>query len=165
MLTKKVEEALNQQVQEEMYSAYLYLAMAAFACKENFFGFAHWMKIQSQEEWGHAMKIFDHILERDGKVRLAEIKRPPHDFKSIRNMIELALKQEQKVTEQIHQLYELAGKEKDYATQVMLQWFVKEQVEEEASVKAIVEKARMIPDQSSAILFLDKSLLKRGPEK
>lgn len=165
MMTKKVEEALNQQVQEEMYSAYLYLAMAAFACKENFFGFAHWMKLQSQEEWSHAMKIYNYLLERDGKVRLAEIKKPPHDFKSIRNMIELTLNHEQKVTEQIYRLYELAGKEKDYATQVMLQWFVNEQVEEEATVKAIVEKTRMIPDQSSAILFLDKSLLKRGQEK
>lgn len=165
MLNKKVFDALNIQMQEEFYSAYLYLAMAAFASVANFKGFANWMRLQSEEEWGHAIKIYDYILERGGEVKLQEIKKPAYTFKSIRNMMDVTLKHEQRITERIHNLYDLAHKEKDHATSIMLQWFVNEQVEEEASVRDIVERMKMIPDSATALLYLDKELKKRGTEK
>lgn len=161
MLNRKMEEALNTHIQEEIFSSHLYLSMAAYSAHLNLKGFAHWMKLQSKEEMNHAMKLFDYIIERGGKALLGEIKQPPHDFQSVENMIEMTLKHERGVTAMINKLYELSFQEKDYPTQVMLQWFVKEQVEEEASISEIFEKLKMIEKKSSAILYLDKALGKR----
>lgn len=161
MLNKKMEEALNAQIQEEIYSSYLYLSMAAYCAQKNFLGFAHWMKIQSKEEWGHAIKLLDYLNDRGGAVVLREIKKPPHDFKSIRNVIEMTLEHEKNVTGLIHKLFETAGSVKDYATQSLLQWYINEQVEEEAGVSLILEKIKMIADKSSGLLYLDKELGKR----
>lgn len=161
MISKTMETILNDHIQEEIYSSYLYLSMASYAAGLNFHGFAHWMKLQSKEEWGHAMKMFDYVIERGGRSILKEIKKPPHDFKSIFNMMTTTLEHEKKVTGLINKLYDAAGKEKDPATQVMLQWFLTEQVEEEAQITDILAKMKMFPESSSAILYLDKQLAKR----
>lgn len=161
MLNKKMEEALNRHMQEEIGSSYLYLSMAAWFLKENLNGFAHWMKIQSKEEWGHAMKFFEYIHERGAHVRLEELAKPEGDFESARDVIEKTFAHEKKVTALVNKLYELAGKEKDFATQEMLHWFLKEQVEEEAGVSLLLEKIKMIADKGSALLYLDKELAKR----
>lgn len=161
MLSNKIETALNNQVQSEIYSSYLYLAMAAYCAGEGFHGFAHWFKSQSKEEWGHAMKIFEYVLSRGGHSELKAIKAPPSSFRSIPDTMQQTLKHEQAVTHSINALYELAGKEKDYATQVALQWFVTEQVEEEAGVQEILQKIDLLKQSPSGLLYLDKELKKR----
>ncbi|MDP2600178.1 MAG: ferritin [Deltaproteobacteria bacterium] len=161
-LNKKMEGALDAQLQLEAYSSYLYLSMSAFCHSINLKGFGHWMRQQSHEEHHHAMKIFDYMVERGNWVSLLALEKPAHAFKSVRDVIESSLAHEQKVTAQIHKLYELAGQQKDYATQMMLQWFITEQVEEEATVKEILEKLKRISDKGSAILYLDKELGKRA---
>ena len=161
MTAFKMEGALNAHVQEEIYSSYLYLSMAAYCHDLGFNGFAHWLKIQSKEEWGHAMKLYDFIIERGGRVLLNEIKKPPHDFKSIHAMVQQVLGHEQKVTAELGKLYEESGKSKDHASQIMLQWFVQEQVEEEASVNEILQKLKLVGEKSSSILYLDKEMKKR----
>ena len=161
MTTFKMENALNAHAQKEFYSSYLYLSMAAYSHELGFNGFAHWLKIQSKEEWGHAMKLYDYIIERGGRVLLHEIKKPPHDFKSIHSMVQQVLDHEQKVTAELGKLYEESGKAKDHASQIMLQWFVQEQVEEEASVSEILQKLKLVGEKSSSILYLDKEMKKR----
>ncbi|MBI4124899.1 MAG: ferritin [Deltaproteobacteria bacterium] len=157
----KMEKALNDHIAEEIYSGYLYLAMAAFCYEKGLNGFAHWMKLQSKEEWGHAMKIYDFIVQRGGRVQLKEIKKPPADFGSAHPMMKQVLAHEQKVSAALNKLYEEAGRLKDNATQVMLQWFVGEQVEEEAQVNDILVQLQFISDKSSAIFFIDRHLGKR----
>lgn len=162
MLSAKIQESLNAHIQEEVYSSYLYLSMSAFSLHLNLKGFAKWMKIQAEEEMKHAMKMFDYIVERGGRVLLKEIKKPPHDFKSAHNMMEETLEHEKKVTGLLNKLFETSQSAKDHATQIMLQWFIAEQVEEEAAVSEILQKLKLIADKSSAILYLDKELGKRG---
>lgn len=157
----KMEKALNDHIAEEIYSSYLYLAMAASCYEKGLNGFAHWMKIQAKEEWSHAMKIFDFIVQRGGRVELKEIKKPPADFGSAHKMMQQVLTHEQKVSAALNQLYEEAGRRKDNASQVMLQWFVSEQVEEEAQIQDILNQLQFISDQSSAIFFIDRHLGKR----
>lgn len=161
MPSTNIEAALNAQIQEEIYSSYLYLAMAAYCHSVNLNGFAHWMKIQSSEESKHAMKLYDFVVQRGWRVLLKEIKKPPHNFKSVTEMMEQTLEHESRVTGLFNKLYEDASKAKDYATQVLLQWFISEQVEEEASVSEILQKLRLIADKSSAIIYLDKEMKKR----
>lgn len=161
MLNKKVETALNDHMAKEMASSYLYLSMAAYFLGENLNGFAHWMKIQAKEEWTHAMKFFDYIHARGGRAKLESMAKPKANFESALKVVEETCEHEKKISAWIHQLYELAGHEKDFATQAMLQWFLNEQVEEEASVSHILEKLKIIPEKSSAILYLDKELGKR----
>ena len=156
MLSPKMEKALNDQIQSEFYSSYLYNAMAAYCHNIHLHGFAHWMKLQGKEEQGHAMKLFDYVIERDGEVVLKAIQAPPQKFKSIAEIFDKSLQHEKAVTGQIHDLYELAQKEKDYATQISLQWFVTEQVEEEAAIQDIVTKLKMISSSSNSLLYLDK---------
>lgn len=163
MLNKKMEETLDNQLKLEVFSSYLYLSMSAFCHGINLKGFGHWMRQQAHEEHHHAMKIFDYMIERGNRVSLSALEKPVHNFKSVHDVMEKALEHEQKVTGQIHKLYELSGQQKDYATQIMLQWFVNEQVEEEATVQAIIDKLKLIPEKSSAILYLDKELGKRPP--
>ncbi len=161
MNTFKMEKALNDHILEEMYSSYLYLAMAASAHNLGLNGFAHWFKIQSKEEWGHAMKMFEFIIQRGGRVALKDIKKPPHDFGTPHAMIKKTYEHEQKVSALLNKLYEEAGRIKDNATQVMLQWFIQEQVEEEAQVAELLQKFNYISEKSSAILYLDKEMKKR----
>ena len=130
MLSKAMQDAINEQIKNELYSAYLYLSMAAYSEANNLSGFAHWMRAQSQEEVEHAMKFFEFVNERGGRVVLHAIDQPPVDFESPVKIFEETLNHERKVTAMINSLYELALEEKDYAAQVMLHWFIDEQVEE-----------------------------------
>jgi ferritin len=161
MISKKVETALNDQIQKEIYSSYLYLSMAAQLASINLNGFAHWMKIQTTEETKHAMKIYEHVNERNGKVVLQQIDAPPSTWKSPKEMFQDAYQHEQKVTESINTMVELAKAEKDNATEVFLQWFVSEQVEEEASTNNILQKLQLLGDNPAALLMLDAELNKR----
>jgi ferritin len=164
MISKKMQDALNGQINAEMYSAYLYLAMNAYFQSINFNGFAQWMKVQCQEEMGHAMKIYDFITERGGRVVLESIDKPQGEWKSPLAAFEAAYKHEQKVTGLINNLVELAKKERDHATDIFLQWFVTEQVEEEKNASDIVTKLQMLKDSAGSMFMLDKELGKRTAE-
>ena len=167
MLSKKIETALNKQMNLEMYSSYIYLAIAAYFDEKNLEGFAHWMKLQAQEELMHSIKIFDHILERDGKVKLMDVKAPPATWKSPLAACEAALKHEKLNTKQINSLMDLSYAEKDHASKTFLQWFVDEQVEEEASATALVERLKMVGNSGGGLFMLDRQLASRqlGPQE
>jgi len=165
MIGKRVETALNDQMQKEVYSSYLYLAMAAHFESQNLKGFAHWMQIQSQEEYGHAMRIYKHLIERGGRVVLKPIEAPQSKWDSPRKVFEDAYKHEQKVTRSINDLMELSKAEKDHATEIFLQWFVNEQVEEEASAFEIVQKLQLVGNEASVLFVLDSELGKRAASK
>ena len=162
MISKAVEGAINEQIKKEFYSAYLYLSMAAHFEEQNLGGFAHWMRVQFQEEQGHALKFYDYVHERGGTVQLLAIEQPPAEWKSALELFDQVLEHEQQVTASIYKLYELAGKENDYATQIMLQWFITEQVEEEKNATQIIEDLKLIDAHGTAVLMLDKQLGKRG---
>ncbi len=162
MLPKKVQDALNQQINHELYSSYLYLAMAAHFESTNMPGFAHWMRVQSGEETEHGMKFYHYIFERGGKVFLDAIAKPPTDYKTPLDTMKKVLEHEKKVTGTIEALYELALKEKDYATQVLLHWFIKEQVEEEKNATEIIEMLKAIGDAPAGLAMLDSRLGARG---
>lgn len=161
MLNKTIQDAMNEQIKNELYSAYLYLSMSAYCESINLPGFAHWMRMQEQEEKMHAMKFYDYIHERGGRVVLQAIDQPPAEFQSPLDILEKTLEHEQKVTAMINDLYALAVQEKDYASQIFLQWFVTEQVEEEDSVSQIIETLEMIGDNRHALLMLDRELSAR----
>lgn len=156
MLTQAVQEAINNQIKSELHSAYVYLAMTAYCESLNLPGFAQWMRMQSREELSHAMKLFDYVNDRGGRVALQAIDAPPLDFKSPLEMVQEVLQHERKVTAMINALYEVAIKEQDYATQVHLQWFLTEQVEEEKNAGEIVERVKMAGAQPAALLLLDR---------
>ena len=164
MLSKKMLDEMNIQIREELYSAYLYLSMAAHFESANLPGFARWMRMQADEERQHAMKFFDQILDRGGKVTLQTINQPPADFAAPQAIFEQVLQHEQHVTARIHKLYDLAVADKDYATQVFLNWFVTEQVEEEKNATETLETLKLIGEKSNAIFQLDHRLGKRGEE-
>jgi len=161
VFSKVVRDAMNEQIKHELYSAYLYLSMAAYSESINLPGFANWMRLQAQEELDHAMKFYDFIHERGGHVVLQAIDQPPAEFASPTDLFEKTLEHEQKVTGLIHNLYALAVKENDYAGQIFLQWFVTEQVEEEKSAGEILEMLKMIGDKGQALLMLDRQLAQR----
>jgi ferritin len=162
MLSQTLQDAINEQIKNEFYSAYLYLAMSAHFETGHLPGCARWMRLQSQEEATHAMKLFDFVHERGGRVVLQAIEQPLAKFGSPVDVFQQALEHERKVTGSIHRLYALAAKENDYATQVMLQWFVEEQVEEERTASDIVEQLKRIGDEPAALFMLDKELGARG---
>ena len=162
MLGKAVQDAMNEQMKNEFYSGYLYLSMAAYAESKNLPGFAHWMRVQAQEETAHAMKFFDYICERGGRVALEAIDQPQVLFTSPLNLFETTLAHEKKVTGMIHDLYALAVEEKDYASQIFLQWYVSEQVEEEKNASEIVERLKMVGDKGQALVMMDRALAARG---
>ena len=164
MLSKAVQDAINEQIKNELYSAYLYLSMSAHFEANNLPGFARWMRLQAQEEQGHAVKFFDYMHDRGGVVRLQAIDQPPAEWKSSLALFEQVLEHEQLVTGMIHRLYELAAKENDYATEIMLQWFITEQVEEEKNAAQIIDTLKLIDAHGTAVLMLDKQLGKRGKE-
>ncbi|WP_292367594.1 ferritin [Methanoregula sp. UBA64] len=161
MLSKTIEEALNKQVNRELYSSYLYLGMSAWFETQNLKGFAGWMMVQSGEERNHAMKIYEYIIARQGKVSLGEIEAPKAKWTSAGKVFEEVYAHEQKVTGMIDALVDLAVKEKDHATFEMLQWFVKEQVEEEANAATICEKIKTVGDIPGHLFYLDHELSKR----
>jgi ferritin len=163
MIGKKVEAALNDQIRKEMYSSYLYLSMAAQFASMNLGGFAHWMTVQATEETKHGMKIYEHVIARSGKVILQQIDAPPSEWKSAKAIFQAAYQHEQKVTESINKIVGLAKAEKDNATEVFLQWFVNEQVEEEANTNEILQKLQLIADTPAGLVMLDAELGKRSP--
>lgn len=162
MLSKKMEEALNKQVNAELFSSYLYLAMAADFEAKNLPGFAHWLKLQAKEENGHALKLYEYINDRRSRVTLAAIAAPPAEWATPLAAFEAVLAHEQKVTGLIHKLVELAAAEKDNATGIFLQWFVTEQVEEEKNADAIVAQLKMIGEAPHGLIMLDRALAQRG---
>ncbi len=161
MIGKRIVDALNEQVNAELYSAYLYLSMEAYFHDAALAGFANWMRIQTQEEVVHAMKIYDYVVERGGRVVLKAIARPQVTWKSPLDAFKAAYKHEQKVTGLINGLVDLAIKEKDYATNSFLQWFVDEQVEEEASAGDIVQKLKLVERAPGGLFMLDKEMAQR----
>jgi len=165
MISKKLQEAINEQIKNEFYSAYLYLAMAAHCEAENLPGFGKWLKIQAQEEMGHGMKFYEFLVDRGARVTLLGIPQPPASFKSMASLFAQVLEHEQKVTALINRLYEIALQEKDFPAQVLLHWFINEQVEEEKNATQILEQLRMIPEKGGALLFLDRHVGKREAEK
>lgn len=165
MIGKAMQDAMNEQINKELFSSFLYLSMAAYFTDKNLDGFAHWMHLQAEEEYEHAMKFFDFILDRGGRVYLKAIDAPETDWKSNLEVAEEVAAHEAKVTASIQDLYELALKEKDYAAQVMLQWFITEQVEEEKNAADLVAKLRLIEERGTAVLMLDHRLSKRKGEE
>ena len=162
MLKDTVQKALNAQINAEMYSAYLYLSMAAHFDAANLGGFGHWMRAQAREELGHAMKLFDYVNERGGRVALEAIAQPPAAFGKPLDAFRQALAHEQHISASIHELYGLAVREQDYPTEIMLQWFVQEQVEEEAHTGAIVAQLEMVGDHPASLLVMDRQLAARA---
>lgn len=164
MISDKMQQALNEQINAELFSAYQYLAMSAYLESKNLPGMASWMRLQGQEEMAHAMKIYNYIHEVGGDVALAAIDKPDAEYGSALETFEAGLAHEKKVTAMIHKLYTLATEEKDYPTQLMLQWFIDEQVEEESSFGLVVEQFKMAGDSPIALLTLDGRLGARRPE-
>ena len=161
MLSSKVQDAMNQQINAELYSAYLYLSMAADFEGENLRGMAHWMQVQAKEEAGHALKFFKYIAERGGRVTLTSIAAPPTKWDSPQAVFEEVYRHECDVSSLINNLAELAGAEKDHASGVFLQWFVNEQVEEEANASEILHQLKAIGDSKQGLFMVDRHLAQR----
>jgi ferritin len=161
MISKKMQDALVGQINAELYSAYLYLAMAAEFESQNLKGMAHWMELQAKEETGHAKKLYDFVNDRGGRVTLKAIDAPPSEWKTPVAAFKAAYEHEQKVTAMIHDLVDVARGENDKAAEVMLAWFVEEQVEEEASTSEVAEKLEKIKDSANGLFMLDSALGKR----
>ena len=161
MLSNKMQNALNKQVVAELYSAYIYLSMSAYFRSLNLGGHAKWMRIQSLEEVTHAMRIFDYLNERGGRVLVDTIDKPALKWASPKAAFEAAYKHEQKVTGMINKLVDLAIKEKDHATEIFLQWFVAEQVEEEATADEVVQKHKLIGKDGGGLFMIDRELEQR----
>lgn len=163
-MKKKIEQAINDQIQAEFQSAYHYLAMSAKFEEMNLKGFAHWLRMQWEEETAHAMKFYTFMLQRDGRVELQALKKPEITFSTPLEAFEEVLKHEQYITERIHKLYDLASKERDYPLQTLLNWFVDEQVEEEENAREIIDNLKLIGDSSSHLFLLDRELGQRSDD-
>ncbi|KPK26999.1 MAG: ferritin [Nitrospira bacterium SG8_3] len=161
MISEKMQEALNGQLNAELYSSYLYLSMAAYFQDLNMAGFANWMRVQAQEEDMHAMKFYNFINERGGRVLLKPIEGPPTEWDSPLSAFEAVLEHEQKVTGLINDLVELALAEHDHATNIFLQWFVTEQVEEEDSANDVIQQIKMVGEAEGGLFMLDRELGQR----
>lgn len=162
MLSKQMQEALNEQIRHEINSAYLYLAMSMHSSSAGLQGFASWLRVQWQEELGHAMKLAEIVHDRGGRVTLQALEKPPSEFKSPLDIFQQVLAHEQKVTALINRLYEAALKENDYATQVEVQWFIREQIEEEKNAGAILEQLRMAGESGAPLMMVDRALAARA---
>ena len=162
MLSEKMQTALNGQLNAELYSSYLYLSMNAYFKSINLDGFANWMNVQAQEELMHAMKFYDFIIQRGGKVRLQQVEAPPWEWDSPLGVFEATLEHEQKVTGLINALVDLALAERDHATNIFLQWFVSEQVEEEESVGGVLEQLKLMGEAKGGLFMIDLELAKRS---
>jgi ferritin len=162
MISRKMQDALNEQIQAEQSSAQIYLAMSAAMEARSFRGFASWLRKQASEETAHAMKLIDFLLSRGGRLELRAIPAPATDFGGPVALFQAVLTHEQGISARINALFEMARAEKDYATEIALQWYVTEQIEEEGNVGLIVDRLKAIGDQGGAIWYLDKELGKRG---
>lgn len=158
MLSKKMMGAINGQINKEMYSAYLYMAMSAKSDEDGYKGAATWFMVQYHEEMVHAMKFYEYVADQGGSIALGAIAEPPRDFTSLLDMFQKTLAHEQFITKSINDLMELAIAEKDHATQALLAWYVTEQVEEEKNDNEIIQTLRMIGDNKSALFLYDKEL-------
>ena len=165
MLKDSIEEALNEQINAELYSEYVYLSMAAYYEDEGLPGFASWMRHQADEEHAHAMRIYDYVHERDGRVTLEGIDSPPTEWASPTDAFETAYEQEVGISRRIDDLVALAREEQDNATENMLQWFVAEQVEEEATAQEVLDKLRLVGDDGTGLMMIDQELGQRGGEE
>jgi len=161
MLKEKMEQALNEQINAELYSSYLYLSMAAYFESKNLKGFANWMMVQAQEEDFHAMKFFGYVNERGGRVHLKAIDGPPTEWESPLAVFEAVYKHECHVSELIHKLVDLANEMSDHPTNTFLQWFVTEQVEEESAADDIVQQLKLVGDAGHGIFMIDRELSAR----
>jgi len=158
MLANDIQSAINDQINNELFSSYSYLSMAAWCEHEQFTGCARWLRIQSQEEYGHAMKLYDFLLARNAEVKLKVIAEPEQTFSSLATVFEKALEQEMRVTGQIDALYEMAFHQKAFAALVELEWFITEQVEEEKTAREIVAKFHLVDGDPASLLDLDRDL-------
>ncbi len=165
MLKETVQKMLNQQLNAELYSSYEYLAMSAYFESENLSGFSKWMRVQSQEEYGHAIKFYNYLLEARGKISFMQIEAPKVGWHSAEEVFQDTFKHEQKVTESIYKLVDQSIVEKDHATNIFLQWFVTEQVEEESTASKIHDRIKLIGDDKSGLLYLDHELGQRASAK
>jgi ferritin len=161
MISKKMENAFNDQVTAEIYSAHIYLAMSAYLESIDLPGFASWMRVQYQEEIFHGFKIFDYVIERDGRSKVMQIDEPQFEWNSVLEVFEAAYAHEQKVTALINNLVDIAISEKDHASHIFLQWFVNEQVEEEATAKGIIQQLKLIGDSRAGLFQTDRELGQR----
>ncbi len=161
MISKKIEDASNDQIAAEFYSAHLYLAMSAYLESIDLPGFAHWMRIQYQEEVSHAMKIFDYLIERDGRAIIKKFDAPQVEWKSVQDVFDATYEHEQKVTGLMNNLVDIALAEKDHACHIFLQWFVNEQVEEEATAKGIIQQLKLLGDSKAGLFMVDRELGQR----
>jgi ferritin len=164
MLSQKLQDAINAQINHEMNASYLYLSMAAYCESLNLSGFANWLRVQSEEERMHAMKFFNFLHDRDGRVILQSIAQPPAEFETVMDVFEQTLEHERKVTGWINDLYTLAVAEQDYPTQVLLQWFINEQVEEEKNATLILEQLTMVGAEGVGLFMIDRELAGRSLE-
>ncbi|MBP8128329.1 MAG: ferritin [Candidatus Hydrogenedentes bacterium] len=158
MISQKMESAINKQISEELYSAYLYSAMGNYFDSINLRGFAHWMRLQTDEELAHARKFRDYLLNRGGKVVLTEIKGPKNEWESPLAVFEASYRHECHISECINKLSSLSQKENDHASHAFLEWFVEEQVEEEANVDNVVQQLKLVKDSPGALFMLDREL-------
>lgn len=161
MISEKMIKSLNHQVNRELYSAYLYVGMASYATDAGLKGTANWFTVQAQEEVTHAQKIYDYVLEQGGRVLLEAIEEPPQKFSSMTDLFEQTLAHEKQVTAMIHDLVAQAIEEKDRATEIMLQWFVTEQVEEEANPTEILQKLDLVGNDGNGLFMIDQELAQR----
>ncbi|MBU3916328.1 ferritin [bacterium] len=161
MLSKKMENQLNEHTNAEFYSAHLYLSMSAYFKSIDLQGFSSWMLVQFEEEMFHAMKFFQFVDQMEGRVKLTSIEAPPVEWDSPLDVFQYTYKHEQIVSKKIHALVSLALAESDHSTNNFLQWFVSEQVEEESSVKSVLKKLKFVGDSKSALLMIDQELSKR----
>ncbi len=159
-----MEKLINDQFTKELFSVNLYLSMSSYFLSRDLNGFAHFFRIQAQEEQMHAMKQFDYIHQVDGVIKMQTVDAPRTEFQSIKQVFELSLEHEKSVTKSIYNIVEQALADKDFATHAFFQWFITEQVEEEASIKTLVKKIEMIGDNSSALYLLNDELAKRSAE-
>lgn len=164
MLNQVVQDKINEQINNELYSSYSYLAMAAYCEHAQFTGCARWLRAQSQEEYTHAMKLYDFQIARGGRVLLHPINQPQTDFENLTDVFEKVLAQEQEVTRQIDQLYELAFEQKAFAALVELEWFIQEQVEEEKTAREVLHKFKLVAEDPPSLLDLDRELGERNLE-
>lgn len=165
MLSQVVQDAINEQINNELFASYSYLSMSAWCEHQQFTGCARWMRMQSEEERSHALKLQDFLLARHARVILKPIAQPSVEFESVAAVFEQALAQEQEVTAQIDKLYELAFNEKAFAALVEMEWFITEQVEEEKAAREIVHKFNLVKDDPSSLLDLDRELGERKAEE
>lgn len=161
MINAKIAAALNDQLNLEYYSAYSYLAMSAYFLTQNLNGFAHWMRVQAQEELGHGMKIYDFLDDREAEIRFQALDAPKQNWDNPLDVFEDSLAHEQKVSQSIYNIADLALSERDHATHTFLQWFIAEQVEEEAAVKELIDTLKLVGTEGNGLFLLDRDLAQR----